>query len=228
VIVYDATAGIFPHRLSTDIEEERRVFHVAITRAQRSLQIVSDESNPSIFLEELRAEGSPPKRVAEPARPRSQGRGRSDGGGETAAPTVGLMFSWGGYDCTVSAITDGGVVVSIGSSTMTVPFGSEVTIKGRAATLSRSAKASTHLPLGASRDVEPAIVAALKVWRLERSRRDGVPAYVVFDDKTLEAIVVGMPSTEQELLGVSGMGTKRVELYGDEIIALLDALRPRT
>ena len=36
VIVHDATSGLFPHRLSTDVEEERRVFHVAITRAMRS------------------------------------------------------------------------------------------------------------------------------------------------------------------------------------------------
>jgi len=46
VIVYDATSGIFPHRLSIDLEEERRVFHVAITRARQSLRIIADESNP--------------------------------------------------------------------------------------------------------------------------------------------------------------------------------------
>jgi superfamily II DNA helicase RecQ len=51
---------------------------------------------------------------------------------------------------------------------------------------------------------------------------------VVFDDKTLQAIVLAMPSNEQELFAVSGMGTKRIEFYGDEIIAALDAVRPGT
>ena len=226
VIVYDATSGIFPHRLSTDIEEERRVFHVAITRAKRSLQIVTDESNPSMFLKELSAEGSPPKRDAEPTGPQSHVRSRpKGGGGQAASAHVGLVFSWGGYACTVSAITDRGVIVSIGSSTMTVPFGSEVTVEGRVATLTRSLKGSTHMEDGASNAGEPAVVAALKAWRLDRARQDGVPAYVVFDDKTLQAIVMAMPSTEQELLAVTGIGTKRVELYGDEVIALLDAVR---
>jgi hypothetical protein len=34
-----------------------------------------------------------------------------------------------------------------------------------------------------------------------------------------------MPPTERQLLAVSGMGPKRVELYGNEVLALLDAMR---
>ena len=55
VIVYDVSDGVFPHRLSEDLEEERRVFHVAITRCVRSLTIVADADAPSSFLAEMSA-----------------------------------------------------------------------------------------------------------------------------------------------------------------------------
>jgi DNA helicase-2/ATP-dependent DNA helicase PcrA len=57
VVVHQADADQFPHRLAEDIEEERRVFHVAITRASRALHIVPD-SSPSPFIDELSTEPS--------------------------------------------------------------------------------------------------------------------------------------------------------------------------
>ncbi|MBI2704011.1 MAG: ATP-dependent DNA helicase UvrD2 [Actinobacteria bacterium] len=53
VIVHDVSEKIFPHRLSLDLEEERRVFHVAITRGQQSVTVMADEQQPSTFLAEL-------------------------------------------------------------------------------------------------------------------------------------------------------------------------------
>ena len=53
VIVFGAHDEAFPHRLATDIEEERRVFHVAITRASATAIILTDESRPSPFAAEL-------------------------------------------------------------------------------------------------------------------------------------------------------------------------------
>ena len=41
VVVHDATAGLMPHRLASDVEEERRVFHVAITRSSERTLVVS-------------------------------------------------------------------------------------------------------------------------------------------------------------------------------------------
>jgi DNA helicase-2/ATP-dependent DNA helicase PcrA len=59
VIVFDASEEIFPHRLSSNIEEERRIFHVAITRCVSSLTVTADSGSPSIFLNELAAPGHP-------------------------------------------------------------------------------------------------------------------------------------------------------------------------
>src|SRR4029079_4289741 len=53
---------------------------------------------------------------------------------------------------------------------------------------------------------DQALLDALTAWRLERSRADGVPAYVVADNKTLAAIAVARPRSEGELLAVPGIG----------------------
>lgn len=68
VVVHQAAADQFPHRLADDIEEERRVFHVAITRAARSLHIVPGDS-PSPFIDELSTPPEPRRRSATMARP---------------------------------------------------------------------------------------------------------------------------------------------------------------
>ncbi|HYX44691.1 MAG TPA: ATP-dependent DNA helicase UvrD2 [Acidimicrobiales bacterium] len=53
VIVFGASAGLFPHRLAEDVEEERRVFHVAVTRASDAAVVLADGARPSPFLDEL-------------------------------------------------------------------------------------------------------------------------------------------------------------------------------
>ena len=58
VIVYGASEGLLPHRLSEDEEGERRVFHVALTRALRQVVVLADAAGPSPFVAEL--DGSRP------------------------------------------------------------------------------------------------------------------------------------------------------------------------
>jgi DNA helicase-2/ATP-dependent DNA helicase PcrA len=65
------------------------------------------------------------------------------------------------------------------------------------------------------------VFTALREWRLERSRADDVPAYVVFDNKTLEAIAVAQPATREELGSVSGVGPAKLERYADEVLEIL-------
>jgi DNA helicase-2/ATP-dependent DNA helicase PcrA len=65
VVVHQADADQFPHRLSDDTAEERRVFHVAITRASQRLHVVPDET-PSPFIANL-FDPPAPKRVGAPA-----------------------------------------------------------------------------------------------------------------------------------------------------------------
>ncbi len=73
-----------------------------------------------------------------------------------------------------------------------------------------------------SADDEP-LLERLIEWRRERARTDGVPAYVVADNKTLAAIVAHRPTGEEGLLGVPGIGLRKVATYGDEILAIIAA-----
>ncbi len=70
-------------------------------------------------------------------------------------------------------------------------------------------------------DQEAAAVTALKDWRLERARRDGVPPYVVLHDRTLVAIASTRPRTLADLAAISGIGPAKLERYGAEILETL-------
>lgn len=159
VVVHDATADIFPHQLSTDPEEERRVFHVALTRGRASVTLVAEARHASPFLLELAA----PATTEELAR----------------TPVAAVVRT-------------------------------PVT----------AAKARRSEPEGEPGD--PGLVDALKSWRLDRSRKDKVPAYVVLNDKSLNEIARRRPSSPTELLRINGIGPAKLERYGDEILAVLD------
>ena len=220
VVVHDATSGLFPHRLSTDVEEERRVFHVAITRARRSLSIVADAQSPSMFLAELSA-------------PQPRGGDTTDAAAASSRrrpspidAVVGLAFRWGGYECTVQSVDQHHVSVLVGASTVTIPFGSEVSVGGTPRVLAAPRTPAARRGTDVAGAANPEVFDALKAWRLERSRKDGVPAYVVASDKTLLALSAALPSSESGLLDVPGIGATKVELYGDELLTVLDAVRP--
>jgi DNA helicase-2/ATP-dependent DNA helicase PcrA len=126
-----------------DIEEERRLLYVGITRARRHLTITwcRGARRPSRFLDDLL--GSRPRSAA----------GRTQVGGDEAA------------------------------------------------------------------------VDALKAWRRRRARSDGVPAYVVLHDRTLEAVAARRPRTLVQLGMVDGIGPTRLERYGREILEELGEAR---
>jgi DNA helicase-2/ATP-dependent DNA helicase PcrA len=124
-----------------DVEEERRLFYVGLTRAKRHL-LVTWEGKPSRFLDELGV------RAVAPAAPKR----------------------------------------------------------------ARPALAQT-----------PA-VQALREWRRTRARADEVPAYVVFNDRTLAELAARTPRTLAELAAVPGIGPAKLERYGPELLARLAEL----
>ncbi len=64
-------------------------------------------------------------------------------------------------------------------------------------------------------------VQALRQWRLARARADEVPAYVVFNDRTLAELVARTPRTLAELAAVPGIGPAKLERYGADLLAQL-------
>jgi hypothetical protein len=75
--------------------------------------------------------------------------------------------------------------------------------------------------LAAARPDVTQVYEALRAWRRDRAATDGVPAYVVFDNKTLLHVAERDPDSPQRLLDVPGIGPTKLERYGDEVLELL-------
>src|SRR3712207_1956234 len=59
----------------------------------------------------------------------------------------------------------------------------------------------------------------LRAWRSQAAQAQSVPAYVVFTDATLQAIAETRPATLRELSGLPGIGSRKLELYGEDVLA---------
>jgi DNA helicase II / ATP-dependent DNA helicase PcrA len=97
--------------------------------------------------------------------------------------------------------------------------------------LTWSGKPSRFLrELGALREPEPVgdddpVFKALKTWRRERAREDGIPAFVIFHDRTLEEIARRRPGDLAALGAVSGVGPAKLERYGGDVLEALAGAR---
>ncbi len=83
---------------------------------------------------------------------------------------------------------------------------------------------------GAKPKVDPALgldaeaqerFEALKAWRSEVAKEHGLPAYVIFQNTTLAEMARAMPGDLVELGEISGVGAKKLEAYGSEILRVL-------
>jgi DNA helicase-2/ATP-dependent DNA helicase PcrA len=154
VIVFGASQGGFPHRLSDDEEGERRVFHVAVTRGRRHVVVLASDRSPSIFVGELD-----------------------------------------------------------GSRVVTVPH-----VPVPAAEVRRS-PAEKLISASAS-----AAEAALRAWRRSVATDNRIPAYVVLNDRELVGIAERLPLSLADLSSCPGIGSIRLERWGDEIISVLEVV----
>ncbi len=74
-------------------------------------------------------------------------------------------------------------------------------------------------------DIDDELLAALKEWRLKTSRDLSVPAYVVFTDNTLIAIAEALPTDEAALVSIPGIGARKLEQFGADVLGLVRARR---
>lgn len=61
----------------------------------------------------------------------------------------------------------------------------------------------------------------LKAWRAEVAKAHDLPAYVIFNDATLVGIAERNPQTQADLQGISGIGAKKLEAYGAEVLRVV-------
>ncbi|MFK4759610.1 DNA helicase RecQ [Microbacterium sp. ZW T5_45] len=64
---------------------------------------------------------------------------------------------------------------------------------------------------------------ALRAWRAGVAREQGKPAYVVFGDATLRALAEHRPSSLGQLDGITGIGAKKRDAYGEDVLAVIAA-----
>jgi len=76
---------------------------------------------------------------------------------------------------------------------------------------------------GQGKTQNPALHAALRAWRSDVARQRGVPAYVVLHDSTIDGIAAVRPTSRDQLRGIAGIGDKKLEHYGDDLVALVKA-----
>ena len=99
-------------------------------------------------------------------------------------------------------------------------LGSDVRVDGRSVTLVGPAVGLVGGKAGTT-----TVEEALRAWRAAMASKEAVPAYVILKDAELAAIADRDPRTLAELAKCRGMGQIRLERWGDEILAILDAAR---
>lgn len=97
----------------------------------------------------------------------------------------------------------------------------EVALPARTAAPIAASSARNGAGAAASTPADPALLERLRRWRLQVSRTEGVPAYVVFHDRTLAEIAARSPRDLAALQEVPGVGLAKLTRYGDQLLALL-------
>lgn len=170
VVVFGANGGVFPHRLAEDVEEERRVFHVAITRGIDAVTVLSDAERPSEFIGEL--DGTAPRRPNRRPTATSGSTATSRSAPRAAAPTAAAKAA--GYN---------------GGDTL---------------------------------DGEDAVIfELLRTWRAEVAKRQGGPAFTVFNDTTLRTMARARPDSLRALSAIKGVGPTKLDNYGDDVLEII-------
>ena len=123
----------------------------------------------------------------------------------------GLVASQGEYG--TLALSDASTGVLRGETP--VPLRKDVIGRASRATVRKVTAADTLAP--DDRD----LFESLRAWRAEQSRAQGVPAYIVFGDATLRALAEHRPTTLSQLDGITGIGAKKRDAYGESVLAVI-------
>lgn len=71
------------------------------------------------------------------------------------------------------------------------------------------------------------LLEALRAWRAAQAKAASVPAFVIFHDRTLEAVAASRPRTHADLLALPGLGPVKVSRWGDELLDVVAASSAR-
>lgn len=69
-------------------------------------------------------------------------------------------------------------------------------------------------------EADETLATRIREWRTAESKKLGLPAYMILQDRTLRALAVARPHTPKQMLEVNGMGPAKVDRFGEALIAL--------
>ncbi|MDK8563946.1 ATP-dependent DNA helicase UvrD2 [Corynebacterium pseudodiphtheriticum] len=180
VFLAGLTEGLLPFRYAIDagdeqIEEERRLFYVGITRARKHLAL-------------------------------SWAPARQEGGRASRKRTRFL---------------DG----LVAQSTREEPSAARVRKTKKCRVCREALTTPGEKVVGRHAECESPgnedLFGQLRGWRARVAREEQVPAYIIFSDAALQAISEALPTTVDELYAISGIGQKKAELFGQDLLDIV-------
>ncbi|MGW6393191.1 ATP-dependent DNA helicase UvrD2 [Streptomyces sp. NPDC055103] len=192
VFLVGLTEGMMPityAKTDEQVEEERRLLYVGVTRARLHLSL-------------------------------SWALSRAPGGRASRRPTrflKGLRPGSGSLGSVASA-AGGGIERGIAAGRRK-PRG-PVLCRVCGATLTEAGAMKLMRCEDCPSDMDEALYERLRDWRADQARELAQPAYCVFTDKTLMAIAERVPTTDGELSSISGVGIRKLDRFGADVLAI--------
>ena len=91
----------------------------------------------------------------------------------------------------------------------------------------KKSTSATRMAAPAKHDFNEAIFESLRALRLEIATEIKMPPYVVFDNKTLQAMAYFLPNTQDKFLQINGVGQVKYKKYGEQFLTLINKLRDK-
>jgi DNA helicase-2/ATP-dependent DNA helicase PcrA len=231
VFVHQVDQDQFPHKLAEDEEEERRIFHVAITRASRRVYLVSGEEQSQYLAEIENPKVDEPPKTTVRTRERVQNQVEKRAPRSTPPPErqvsnpsgslnqASVVFAAIGIELVdagvwrITKVHDSYVEVQQGQAIREIQFGLRVrTVGNQVGILTLPAK-----------ELKPASIRAFDLLRQTREALSGSrPAFIIAHDSTLEQIALALPQSVQELAIIRGIGPTKLEIYGDAFLTCIE------
>ncbi|MEU9866138.1 ATP-dependent DNA helicase UvrD2 [Streptomyces sp. NPDC047971] len=198
VFLVGLTEGMMPityAKTDEQVEEERRLLYVGVTRARLHLAL-------------------------------SWALSRSPGGRASRRPTRFLKGLRPGSGALGPSGAGGGGSVERGAAAVRRGRRGPVRCRVCGATLTEAGEMKLMRCEDCPSDMDEALYERLRDWRADQAKELGQPAYCVFTDKTLMAIAERMPSTDGELAGIAGVGVRKLDRFGADVLAICAGEEP--
>ncbi|WP_199807545.1 ATP-dependent DNA helicase UvrD2 [Streptomyces sp. NRRL F-5650] len=202
VFLVGVAEGMMPityAKTDEQIEEERRLLYVGVTRARERLYL-------SWAL--ARSPGGRPSR-----RPSRFLKGLRPGSG-----TAGGRAAGGGAGGVERGSRGGGRGVAAPAPRRAQRTPARCRVCGR--TLTDAGEMKLMRCEGCPSDMDEGVYERLREWRAVQAERSGQPAFCVFTDKTLMAIAESVPEDERELARIPGVGMRKLNRFGSDVLAI--------